>query len=105
VTVLVWISLAVFVVAIVAGAVVAVRHGLATYRVARSAQRAFERELAPVLASAAAMEARTAAASNAPVELQRAANELSGSVRELALMVEEAQAARPAARLLRFVRA
>jgi hypothetical protein len=104
-TALAWSSFAVFVLATVAGLVVAARHGLATYRVARSTQRTLERELAPVLASAAAMEARTATASNAPVELQRAANELGGSVRELALMVQEAQDARIAGRVLRFLRA
>jgi hypothetical protein len=104
VTVLVWVSLAVFLVAIAAGAIVAARHGLATYRLSRSFQRTLEPQLATVLAGSEAMQAKVETASAAPERLQHAAAELQQSIAIVQRMVDATSDLQAALRLVRLLR-
>jgi hypothetical protein len=104
VTVLVWVSLAVFLVAIAAGAIVASRRGLSTYRVARSFQHTLEPELATLLAGTEAMQAKVETSSTAPERLRHAAAELQQSIAILQRMVDATSDVQAAVRLLRRFR-
>jgi hypothetical protein len=101
---LVWVSLAVCLVAIAAGAVVAGRRGLATFRAARGLQRSLDAAVAPIVASAGTTEGRVATASEAPVRLEHAARGIQRSIARLSYMRDESRDARLVLRLIRFVR-
>jgi hypothetical protein len=103
-SILVWVSLAVFLLAIAAAAVVAVRRGLRTFRAARDFQRELDGTLTPVLTGAAAIEGRAAAVSEAQVRLERSVAGLRRSIAGISYMNGQRRDARLLLRLIRFVR-
>jgi hypothetical protein len=101
---LVWSSLAVSLIAVVAGVVIAVRRGLTTFRATRAFQRKLDGELAPVRDGAAALEGKVASLSDAPVRLERSGAGLRRSTAGVSFMLEQSRDARLVLRLIRFVR-